>query len=659
MWFDLKEIQNVEVSGIPTDVKRIRGKAHREGWLSRPRRGRGGGREYHISSLPLAAQRKLSASADASLPSLKTNGDASEGATQTAPSLLWRRWELAASTAQKQAQEKATALIQIRNKPRLTPLQTAIKAAAKHTGISPKTLERLHYRHRNIADDDLAAVCLSRHITGSTNAAITAEAWEQFKSDYLRPERPTVAACYERLRRVAEQRGWAIPSERTFRRWVKSRIPQAARTLAREGEVALRRSYPPLQRDKSELHALEWINGDGYQHNVFVRFPDGRIERPKTWFWQDVYSGKILAHRTAETENSCQIRLAFGDVVERFGIPRHVTIDNTRAAANKWLTGRVPNRYRFKVKESDPLGLLPALGIRVHWTSVVQAGSKARGWGQSKPVERAFGVGGFGESLDKHPGLAGAYTGSDPQSKPENYASKAITYQDFVSIAAAEVAAWNARRHRRTEICGGTRSFDQAFAESYQSTTIRKGTEEQRRMWMLEAESVKVRHDATVVLSAGKVPGFAQNRYHSPLMYDLIGQRVTVRFDPDALHRPVWLYRQTGEIIGAAECLAPVGFGDADAARKVSRARCELVKSTKQMLAAERRMTIEEVGEAVMGASASRQTDKPDTKVVRAAFGEELPTHTPAEAIDWEASIQLREDEEELTDTERLFSVDS
>ena len=66
---------------------------------------------------------------------------------------------------------------------------------------------------------------------------------------------------------------------------------------------------------------MEWLNGDGYQHNVFVRFPNGKVGRPKTWFWQDVHSGKILAWRTAETESSCQIRLAFADVVERYGIP--------------------------------------------------------------------------------------------------------------------------------------------------------------------------------------------------------------------------------------------------------------------------------------------------------------------------------------------------
>lgn len=68
---------------------------------------------------------------------------------------------------------------------------------------------------------------------------------------------------------------------------------------------------------------------------------------------------KILGWRCDVSENIDSIRLSFMDVVTRYGIPEdfHITIDNTRGAANKWLTGGAPNRYRFKVKEDDPKGL--------------------------------------------------------------------------------------------------------------------------------------------------------------------------------------------------------------------------------------------------------------------------------------------------------------
>lgn len=87
---------------------------------------------------------------------------------------------------------------------------------------------------------------------------------------------------------------------------------------------------------------MQWINGDGYQHNVFVKWFNGEILRPKTWFWQDVASRKIIGWRTDVSENTDSIRLSLMDVFQTYGIPQELTIDNTRAAANKWLTGGVP-----------------------------------------------------------------------------------------------------------------------------------------------------------------------------------------------------------------------------------------------------------------------------------------------------------------------------
>ena len=47
---------------------------------------------------------------------------------------------------------------------------------------------------------------------------------------------------------------------------------------------------------------MQWINGDGYLHNVFVRWFNGDVIRPKTWFWQDV-KPKILGWRCDVSEN--------------------------------------------------------------------------------------------------------------------------------------------------------------------------------------------------------------------------------------------------------------------------------------------------------------------------------------------------------------------
>jgi hypothetical protein len=86
----------------------------------------------------------------------------------------------------------------------------------------------------------------------------------------------------------------------------------------------------------------------------------------------------------------------------------------------------------------------------MHWTSVVAG----KGWGQAKPVERAFGVGGLEEYVDKHPALAGAYTGPNPQAKPDNYGDRAVDAELFLKTLAEGVAMFNARTGRETEMCG-------------------------------------------------------------------------------------------------------------------------------------------------------------------------------------------------------------
>ncbi len=42
------------------------------------------------------------------------------------------------------------------------------------------------------------------------------EAWDILVSDYLCLEAPTFASCYARLKKVAEARGWTLPSRQTL-----------------------------------------------------------------------------------------------------------------------------------------------------------------------------------------------------------------------------------------------------------------------------------------------------------------------------------------------------------------------------------------------------------------------------------------------------------
>ena len=339
------------------------------------------------------------------------------------------------------------------------------------------------------------------------------------------------------VRYAAREHGWSIPSRATAFRRIQQ-LDEAMVVACREGEHALMHLIPAQQRTVEHLDAMQWINGDGYLHNVFVRWFNGDVIRPKTWFWQDVKTRKILGWRCDVSENIDSIRLSFMDVVTRYSIPEdfHITIDNTRGAANKWLTGGAPNRYRFKVKEDDPKGLFLLMGAKMHWTSVVAG----KGWGQAKPVERAFGVGGLEEYVDKHPALAGAYTGPNPQAKPDNYGDHAVDAELFLKTFAEGVAMFNARTGRETEMCGGKLSFDDVFEREYARTIVRKPTEEQKRMLLLPAEAVNVSRKGEFTLKVGGSLKGAKNVYYNMALMNAGVKKVVVRFDPQQLHSTVY-----------------------------------------------------------------------------------------------------------------------
>jgi len=428
---------------------------------------------------------------------------------------------------------------------------------------------------------------------------MTAEAWEILRADYLRLERPGARACIDRLlRRAKERTDWIIPSRRTLERRLQN-LPRAVKVLAREGRKAALDLYPAQQRSRAALSALSIVNGDGYKHNLWVRFPDGRVVRAKTWFWQDVHSSKILAWRTDQTEHTDIIRLSFGDLVEQYGIPDAVLLDNTLAAANKTMSGGIAHRFRFKVREEEPLGVFATMSVKVMWATP--------GHGQAKPIERAFGIGGVGEYVDKSPELAGAWTGASPVDRPEqdeyDGRAKAIELADLDRVLAREIAAWNAREGRRGAMHLGGRSCDAIFEASYAAKPIRRATESQRRLWLLATEPVRaMSRDGAITLDAGRIVGERlANRYWCRELIEHAGRSLFVKFDPKRLHEGVHVYTLDARYIGFAECHAAVGFNDANAAREHARDRNAMLRATRQIEQLEHRMDVRAAAKALAG----------------------------------------------------------
>ena len=212
-------------------------------------------------------------------------------------------------------------------------------------------------------------------------------AFARYCGDYLRLEAPGSAACWRRAEKHGRALGWEIPSEVSFRARLRDEYSVFEIVLAREGREALDALYPHQERTVAGLSVMEWINGDGRRHDLFVAMPDGRIVRPVTWLWQEVKVRKIVGCRSGETESGDLVRMAFVDMVDRWGAPTAgAVIDNTHAASSKWFSTKSNRRWRSD-GESVP-GMIELLGLRVIHTRLIDAGTK--GWQAKAKGRRAI-----------------------------------------------------------------------------------------------------------------------------------------------------------------------------------------------------------------------------------------------------------------------------
>lgn len=576
-WFLSKDIAGI--SGLPSSPNSVTRLATQKGWTKRQVQGaRGVTFEYHISSLPPETQQQLKLKAALAAVPQK------EVVEKKPDADLMQRFNQATDKAREKAKSKAEAVLKLQGCLDLgIPLKQAIPLVAEQKSVSKGSLKNWFYKVQGTPVHEWQARLISG--SGKTEKAykkafIEQEAWDCFLADYLRPEKPDLRASYRRTADTAKFYGWQMASLQTFQRRLFKEIPYEVILLKREGANAVAKLVPALRRTVKDIQAMEWINGDGYQHNVFVKFPNGEIHRPKTWFWQDVRTRKILGYRTAISENTDSIRLALMEVIYKYGIPRTLTLDNTRAAANKVMTGGVENRYRFKHDELDPKGIMPILGIEVHFTSVLYG----EGHGQAKPIERAFGRGGIGEKVDKRPELSGFYTGKSVSEKPDNYngGKDGVAFEIFQQALAAGVKEYNEQLKRDTEMCQGKLSFEQVWERDYAPSNVRQVSPDQLRILFLQSESVRIKKNGEFTLkAAGKLLGLT-NVYWAEDLFGIEEKRVVARFDPDNLHSNVYVYDLEGRFLAEAVCREAKGYGDTTAAREQGRLYQRIVKSAKK-----------------------------------------------------------------------------
>lgn len=554
-------------------------RAKSRNWKAAPAKTQGGGNVWYFSAMDGDAQQRITAAAirdHKPEPPDPETGRAKEGHLAE----LWEEFDRKPASVKERAFFRAGLLIDVvKLHEGGATLKAAFTAVAQANSVSAATLRNWYFGIggkegvRGHDSKDWAVFLMDRHKGRIVKADCDEIAWEFLKKDYLRREQPSFRSCYRRLERAAIAHGWIIPSERTLKRRINAEFTKAVIDYLRTGKFV--NPYPDQVRRRDSMPPGYAVSGDGLCFDSIKVYDTGtgEVYSPYVWPFEDIYSGKILSWAGDKTENSDLFRKSLYNLLGVL-LPQYVCVDNTRAASNISLMGQELGRHRFGRKAHHPVGMMKLLGIDVHFTNpdheVASPGTK--------PIERAFGIGGLHSEAREHPLLMGRGTEKNP-----------IPDTEFFDVILPEIiAAHNARTGRGGGVCNG-RSFDQVFSEGIQHVSLRQASSQLRRLLLCKQESCKVSKQGTVTLKSGQ--GYGKHRYYGECLVPYEGENVAVFFNPENLSEQVAVYDLNGKLIGYADWLQTVAFNDTKAAREHAKHKNRYKKLVKESAKEAKRMS--------------------------------------------------------------------
>jgi hypothetical protein len=352
-WWTAEEIAASSLPDLPASRQGVEAVIKRLRWreigalAARRRAGKGGGWEYNWQLFPDRAKRQLLQAA------------AVKSAAPQAPERLARdeAWDWYESLPQS-VKDKAIARLKIIQQVEALEAQQghgrhmATVDVAMITKTGTRTIWTWFQLIEGVRVDDRLAYLAPRNraaVAWVRSKDFSPEFFEVLKADFLRLGPIPFSDSYRRATKIAQKNGWDVLPERTMRRVMDRRVSKLTQVLAKQGVEALQRLYPPQVRDKTALAPMEAVNADFHKFDVFVSWPVPKgqkpvIGRPQMVAFQDIFSGRILSWRIDVNPNSTAVLLCAGDMIETWGIPQHVLLDNGREFAAKAITGGASTR---------------------------------------------------------------------------------------------------------------------------------------------------------------------------------------------------------------------------------------------------------------------------------------------------------------------------
>lgn len=534
MWWTTTDLAAASLPRVSTSPIRIGEAAEREGWISRARKGRGGGKEYHVSSLPAAAQRALAKREAA--PEMAVERRRATRLDEVKPEvagtaiarekIVKHTLALAADGGKIWAIRRVVADAAAVDLP--PSLQAYVEAASGRagSGLSERTLRRWVDAYKGGGERPAALATRDGRVEPPPLWLLP------FLKLWARPTKPSIAQVYEEDLAGALPEGVPMPGVRAVYRAVAA-LPAVERARGRHGPRELKRFRPYVIRDFADLMPGDVYTADGHCHDQEVVHPvNGRPHRPEIITVFDVATRRAVGWAAGHAESA------------------QLVADGLRRACGIcipaiWYTDGGSGFQADRIRDPD-VGLLARLGIRPETS--LPYNSQARGAGE-RPHKSVW-----IRAAKKAPGYVGK--DMDPEARKRVYTRSRrelaetgttrvlMLWDEFRVFGDDKIAAYNARPHSALPRVRDGDSWrhlspDEAWAAKAAEADLVTPRPDELDSLFRPVE-IRTVTRGLVSLGARKYFASALEYYH--------GEQVEVAYDP---HDPalVWIRQVGGPLI--------------------------------------------------------------------------------------------------------------